>query len=263
MTAHRALFEAKLRALLQYRVAAIAGMGTQLFWGLIRLMIFTAFYRSAPHAQPLVLADTVTYLWLTQALLLLLPWRPDPDVAEMVRSGNIAYELVRPVDLYGMWYARSIAMRVAPTLLRCPPVVALAMLLFGMRPPASFEATALFACGLAFAVLLGAAITSLLTISLLWTLSARGTIAVVMAAVNLLSGALVPLPLFPDWAQRALAWQPFRGLMDTPFRLYMGHLSGWPAFLALVHQLGWTLVLVATGRALLRVGQRRVVVQGG
>jgi ABC-2 type transport system permease protein len=263
MTPYRALLAAKFRGLIQYRVAAVAGICTQFFWGIIHLMIFTAFYRSSSIGTPLAYSDTVTYLWLTQAFLLLLPWRPDPDVTDMVRTGNIAYELVKPLGLYPMWYVRSIAMRVAPTLLRCPLVVGLAMVFLGMRAPPTWQCAALFWCGFVCAILLGAAITTLLTISVLWTLSARGTITMVTAVVNLLSGSIVPLPLFPDWAQGMLAWQPFRGLMDTPFRLYLGHLSGRAAALALAHQLGWTLVLVLLGQSLVRIAQRRIVVQGG
>jgi ABC-2 type transport system permease protein len=263
MRPYRALLAAKFRGLIQYRVAAVAGICTQFFWGVIRVMSFAAFYRSSSSGAPLAYSDTVTYLWLGQAFLLLLPWRPDPDVADMVRTGNIAYELVKPVGLYPMWYMRSVAMRVAPTVLRCPPVVGLAMLFLGMRAPPSWQCAALFSFGLVGAVLLGAAVTALLTISVLWTLSSRGIITMVAAAVNILSGSVVPLPLFPGWAQGVLAWQPFRGLMDTPFRLYLGHLSGRAAALALLHQLGWTVALILLGRSLVRLAQRRVVVQGG
>ena len=41
------IFSAKFRTLLQYRAAALAGCGTQLFWGVIRMMIFEGFYRSS------------------------------------------------------------------------------------------------------------------------------------------------------------------------------------------------------------------------
>jgi ABC-2 type transport system permease protein len=132
-----------------------------------------------------------------------------------------------------------------------------------MRAPPSWQCAALFSCGLVGAVLLGAAITALLTISVLWTLSSRGTITMVAAAVNILSGSIVPLPLFPDWAQGMIAWQPFRGLLDTPFRLYLGQLSGRATMLALAHQLGWTMILILLGQSLIHLAQRRIVVQGG
>jgi ABC-2 type transport system permease protein len=77
------------------------------------------------------------------------------------------------------------------------------------------------------------------------------------------SGSVIPLPMFPDWMQGALAVLPFRGLMDTPFRIYLGILSGQTAFLALLHQLVWTAALVLLGRWVLGRGVRRLVVQGG
>ena len=63
-------------------------MSTQLFWGLIRVMIFEAFYRTATQAQPMTYAEVVNYVWLGQALFALLPWHPDNDVRTMVRTGH-------------------------------------------------------------------------------------------------------------------------------------------------------------------------------
>ena len=70
MSAYVAVVKARFRMLLQYRTAALAGFGTQLFWGLIRVMLFDAFYRSSSAPQPMSYPQTVTYLWLVQAMLL-------------------------------------------------------------------------------------------------------------------------------------------------------------------------------------------------
>jgi ABC-2 type transport system permease protein len=63
--------------------------------------------------------------------------------------------------------------------------------------------------------------------------------------------------------QSAIAALPFRGLIDTPFRIYLGVLNGAEAGAALLHQFAWTAVLVLAGRMLLDRGIRRLVVQGG
>lgn len=258
-----AVLSARCRVLLQYRSAAIAGFGTQLFWGLIRMMIFSAFYASSDAHQPMSLPETISYVWLGQALLLLLPWWLDGEVEEKIRSGAIAYELVRPVDLYAMWYARGIAQRFAPALLRCVPMLLVAGLLLGLRPPASPAALAAFLVHVGAAVLLGSAMTTLMAISLIWTVSGAGVRRLLPAAANLLSGIVVPLPLLPDWMQPIVRWLPFRGLMDVPFRLWIGHIPARQAAGELVFTLAWTAVLVLLGRGLLRLGLRRVVVQGG
>jgi ABC-2 type transport system permease protein len=258
-----AIFGARFRALLQYRAAALAGLATQVFWGFVRVMIFTAFYAASTGPQPMTLPEVITYVWLTQALLLVLPWRPDADVEQLVRSGNVAYELLRPVDLYGLWFARSLAQRTAPALLRCLPMVVLAYAALGMAGPAGPAAALAFGVSIVATVALSAALTTLLSISVLVTIEGKGVHVLVVSVVNLMSGAIVPLPLLPEWIQPLVSALPFRGLMDTPFRLYMGHMAPAAALGAVVHQVAWTIVLVLVGRVLLARALRRVVVQGG
>ena len=258
-----ALTGARFRVLLQYRAAALAGFGTPLFWGLIRVMIFEAFFRSTTASQPMDYPQTVTYLWLIQAMLLLVPWSIDGELRAMIRSGGVAYELLRPADLYWFWYSRAVAGRVAPVLLRCTPMFVVAGLFFGLQPPASSASAAAWLLATVGAVLLSCAITNLLAISLLWTIAGDGVMRLLSLFSMLLSGSIVPLPFFPEWSQPILAALPFRGLIDTPFRLYLGHIPPEGAPAVILHQVAWTTVLVLLGRWLLGCGTRRMVIQGG
>ena len=67
MRPYRAVLSARFRMLLQYRARAIAGFGTQLFWGFVRIMVFDAFYGSYAGAKPMELTVVITYIWLGQA----------------------------------------------------------------------------------------------------------------------------------------------------------------------------------------------------
>jgi ABC-2 type transport system permease protein len=269
---YRAIVSAQFRMLLQYRGAALAGLWTQVFFGLTLIMIYEGFYRRSTAAmRPMAFAQITTYVWLGQALLAMLPWNADGEVRELVRSGAIAYELARPVDLYGAWYARAVAQRTAPTLLRAAPMAVFATVglpLLGLAewqlaPPPSLAAGAGFVAALACALVLGCAISVLINISLMWTIGGDGFVMLFTTAVSLLSGLLIPLPLLPDWAQGALSWLPFAGLFDLPFRIYTGHIPASELAIVLPRQLGWTVALVVLGRWLLGRGVRRVVVQGG
>lgn len=263
MRAYWAIISARFRMLLQYRAAAVAGFATQVFWGLIKVMIFAAFYGAARAPQPMSYAEVVTYVWLGQAMLRMLPWDMEGDIRAMIRSGSVAYELLRPLDLYSLWYARALAWRTAPTTLRALPMFALAIPLFGMQWPASAASGLAWVAATVGALALACAITTLLSVSLLWTVSGDGAARLIVAGVIFLSGMIVPLPLFPDWAQSVIGVLPFRGLVDLPFRLYCGHIPPAGVFGVLAHQLVWTVGLVAFGRWLLGRGTRRLVVQGG
>lgn len=271
MRPYLAILSARFRMLLQYRAAALAGIWTQFFFGIVLIMIYDAFVRSSTRPSPMNMTQLVSYIWLGQALLGMLPWNADNDVRAMVRSGAVAYELTRPIDLYNLWYMRAIALRTAPTILRAVPMIVITSLLlpliglgeWHLRPPPSFGSAVAFAGSLACALLLGCAITTIINISLMWTISGDGFVMLMTAAVSFLSGMIIPLPLFPDWARTIVEWSPFAGLVDLPFRIYTGHIAPGDVLIVLLRQIMWIIVLIVIGRWLLERGMRAIVVQGG
>jgi ABC-2 type transport system permease protein len=257
-----AIFSARCRTLLQYRAAALAGIVTQLFWGLIRMMIFTAFYESASGPMPMDLDAVVTYVWLGQAFLLLIPFRVDGEIAEMIRSGSVGYQMLRPWGLYQHWLARALADRVMPTLLRCGPILVVATAA-GWIKWGHAQAMAAAGAALCGALLLSAAVTMLLNATMFWTISAEGINSIVTALMFVASGMIVPIPLMPP-ALRAFAYAlPFHGMIDVPFRLFSGSIPLGQVWGYLGLQLGWTLGLVLVGRLLLGLAVSRLTVQGG
>lgn len=266
-----AMLGARFRMLLQYRAAAFAGFATQLFWGAIKLMILVAFLEANHHASPMSLPQIAAYVWLGQALLGVLPWNVDTELQEKMMSGAVAYELLRPVDLYAFWYARTMALRTATTFMRMIPMILFAGVLmplcglgaWALPPPVSGGAALYFLMSLTATVALASAITMLMHVALIWTLSGRGFNTVMTGLVIVLSGLTIPLPLFPDWLQPFLYWQPFRGLADVPYRIYSGNIGTDAALFEIVQQIVWTALIVAGGYLWLSVGKSRVVVQGG
>lgn len=262
MKPYLAILSAQFRRLLQYRAAAGAGLACQFFWGLIRMMIFTAFYENARGPTPMSLPDVVAYVWLGQAFILLIPFRGDGDVEQLIRTGNVACELLRPVDLYSLWFARAVAGRAAPMSLRAIPMLLIATAAGWIHWPGGPGLLA-WAAAMASGVLLSAALGNAMTIALFWTVAGRGLTMIFSPTMILLSGMIVPLPLFPQSVQPVLNALPFRGLCDTPFRLFTGHIPPGQAFGVVCHQLAWAAGLILLGRWMLARGMRRAVIQGG
>jgi ABC-2 type transport system permease protein len=258
-----ALLSAQFRTLLQYRAAALAGLFTQAFFGMVIIMVYEGFYSSSTTTPPLTYAQVVTYTWLGQATLGLIPWNVDPEIRSLIRSGGVAFELLRPLDLYKLWFTRCLARRSAPTLLRALPMLALAYGSMGLQLPPTWACGLLWLAANLGALFLSAAFTTLLSTSLIWTVSGEGTNHLLICLIILCSGLQIPLPFYPAWLIPLLDLLPFRGLYDVPARLYLGHIPSSQALGVLAHQLLWTLALVALGRWVLARGLRRLEVQGG
>jgi ABC-2 type transport system permease protein len=111
-------------------------------------------------------------------------------------------------------------------------------------------------------IILGGTISNIITISVLFTIG-DGVERLIPAVVTICSGMVIPLAFFPDWSQPILNFLPFSGLVDGPYKFYLGiyGINQLPALL--LHQLIWTTLLMGLGRGMLLKARRRVIVQGG
>jgi len=74
--------------------------------------------------------------------------------------------------------------------------------------------------------------------------------------IMLLGGQLIPLSLYPDWAQVILSYTPFPILAALPAEALLGKLS-WPNFFSgLGVGVVWTLVFLGLGHLVFRMGVR-------
>jgi ABC-2 type transport system permease protein len=258
----------KFIAGLQYRAAAWAGIATQFFWGGISLLVFHAFYQSAGFgAGPMTFSQLADLIWLRQAFLaLVMLWNMDGELLEMIAGGNVAYELCRPLGLYGFWFFRILALRISRTLLRCVPILTITFFLpepWAFHLPPNPAAALLFAPSLILAALLVTALCMFICVLTFVSLNSYGARVLFGTLGEFLMGALIPIPFLPPALQRVLDWLPFRYTADFPFRVYSGHISGAEALTGLGVQCLWLAVLVASGLLCFRFVQRRIVIQGG
>ncbi|MBR7620452.1 hypothetical protein JKL49_13750 [Phenylobacterium sp. 20VBR1] len=271
---YAAAFSSRFLLMMQYRAAALAGFFTQCWFGAVHVMVLAAFYLGAPEAaaaSPISLTQAVTYTWLAQGLLAVMPWVGDPEIADGVRSGSISYDRLRPVDAYALWYVRAAGWMTA----RVVPRVALMILAAGIvlplmgqgqwawQPPASLSAALLFLLSETLAIALACAIIMLINIIVVATMNARGINFLMQPIVIIFTGNLLPLALYPDALRTFLLVQPFAGVLDIPNRIYFAALTGQMAWAGIGLQMFWTALFIVLGRFWLARVMARLEVQGG
>ena len=267
MRAYYSLFKMRVLRGLQYRIPAMAGVCTQFFWGFMYIMIFEAFYKSTPTVQPISFTQLIQVIWLQQSFLwFIVLWIRDADLIFLITSGNIAYELCRPVDIYYFWYAKLIAYRLSSTLLRCLPILIVAFLLpqpYTFLLPSNFQVFFLFLITLLLGLILVVAISMLIYISTFFTLSLTGSILIYGVFGGFLAGMIIPVPLMPNILRNISYMLPFRYTSDLPFRIYAGNIGMEEALISIVVQVFWIIIIVLSGKIWMKKALKRIVVQGG
>jgi len=262
-----ALFRIRFINSLQYRAAALAGVSTQFAWGFMEILAFSAFYRADPAAFPMRFSEMVSYIWMQQAFLSLFSaWYWETEISESITQGSIAYEMVRPMSLYGRWFSMQTANRLAGMLLRCVPILLVAFVIpqpFRASLPSDALQMGLFFVSMVLGVGVINAFSMLMYTSLFWVISYGGIRSISTSVVELLSGSIIPLPFFPPAIRRVAELMPFACMENMPLRIYSGNIAGVDAWRGIALQLFWLTVLVIAGQLAMRRALKKVVVQGG
>ncbi|WP_300014871.1 ABC-2 family transporter protein [Pseudonocardia sp.] len=254
------LVRAGFRRYATYRQAALAGLTTNIVFGLLRAAVLVAVLAERPVVAGYDVAAAVTYVWLGQGLLTVVLLWGDTELYRRIRSGDVVVDLGRPWDLQAAMLATDLGRAGFAVLARLVPPVAFGAWAFPFRWPEQASTWALFAVSALLGVVVSFGVRFLLNASAFWLLDARGVIAMWGVVGGVLSGLVVPLAWFPEWARTALAFTPMPSLFQIPIDVFLerGNAPG-----ALAAQAGWAVALLAAGRVALRRGSRRLVVQGG
>lgn len=243
-----------------YLQAALWGLVTNLFFGLLRISILLALFDGRPQVAGLTGGDAVTYVALTQTFIASFSLFGWAEFMRTIHRGEVATDLLRPLDLLASWAAQDAGRAAGQFVLRGLPMLVLFALLWGARMPALPPETLLsvvpaWACGFAYRFLVNCAA--------FWSPDAVGIGRFAWVLLGLGCGFLMPLRLFPDWLRAALAWTPFPSMLNTTVELWLGLKTGAAAWGALGVQMGWTVALLGLCAWVLRRGLGRLEVAGG
>lgn len=264
-----ALFRIRLTEGLQYRAAAFSSLAIGIFWGIIQCVLYTVFYKygdNSGNINGMTLSQTITYIWLGQALMIFQAMPIDSEIITKIRNGDVALELCRPLDLYSHWFAKSAAGRLGFGWIRLLLTIVVAFILpigYRMQAPASLAGFILFLISVVSAFLLCSCYAMLMTTIRMNITWGDGPTLILALMSSVLSGVDLPLRLWPDFMQPFLKLQPFAGFMDIPGQLYVGTILPENAILPIGIQLLWSVIFIITGRIVMNKKMSTMLIQGG
>ena len=195
------------RRQLVYRWANLAGLATNIFFGVIVSYVYIALFQANGQSGGVVngftLRDTLRYIWLVQALIMVVLPFGWFDLMLTIRTGEVVSDLSKPSDFFWYWFSRESGRNVYYLLFRCIPTYLAGMLLFGIGAPTGWDRWLLFGASLFFAATLGVAYRFLYNIIAFWVVEARAAGGFAQVIALFFGGSYVPVVFFPALAARA------------------------------------------------------------
>ena len=252
---------------MQYRASYISGIICQFAFGFMYLFLYIAFFENGVP-QNFNQSQMASYIWLGQAFFAMFNYGDlcKKEISQPIVTGNVSYQLLKPINLYDNWYFQSITKSIAKVAVRCLPILLVSALMpsgYNLSLPASWGHFGLFALSLILGCALMSAIKMVMYIMSTYTIDAKGVFAICYAVFGFLGGSIVPLPMLPKAVQTVLNFFPFRYVSDLPYRIYIGNLPIKDCLIQTAIQFAWLILLIVVGRIVLTRKSRKMIVQGG
>jgi ABC-2 type transport system permease protein len=261
-----ALLWSGFRRYATYRQATIAGTFTNIVFGFLRCYVLLAVAAGATGGEPggYDREQLATFVWVGQGLLAVTGIWGWTDLADRIRTGDVASDLLRPVPPVTAYLAADLGRAGHAVLTRLLPPVIVGALAFPMAVPQRWQTVPLFLISVVLAVVGSFGCRFLVNASAYWLHDARGPLMFWTLGSGILAGLYFPLRLLPGWAAGTL-WiaTPLPGLLQTPLDVLVERDPPGRQVALVVLQAAWAVALLWLCRVVQRRAERKLVVQGG
>ncbi|MCC6573879.1 MAG: ABC-2 family transporter protein [Planctomycetes bacterium] len=263
MGVYLAFVSMSFRRQFAYRAANWAGLFTNSFFLFFRAYALGALFVGREAVGGMSLEHVVSYITITQALLMVIPQWGTIRLAESVRSGQIAVDMCWPANFFGMHMSRRMGMSAYYFLTRCLPLCVIGAATGLLHPPAQWWHLLPMLLSVAMAAWIANSLLFIIEVSAFWMESERGVRMILGGLTNFFSGLILPLSFFPAWLEAASRYMPFRYTLNLPAEIYLGRVAGEALWQQLAMQLGWLMALSLLCHGLFAAGTRKLIIHGG
>ncbi|MBA4495419.1 ABC transporter permease [Paenactinomyces guangxiensis] len=249
--------------MLAYRVNYYSGIVIYSLNIGVYFFLWMAIYGDQSSLQGLTAVQMATYIavsWMARAFYFN---NLDREIAQEIRDGTVAIQLIRPYHYLLVKAFQGFGEGMFRLLLFSVPGMIVVSLIFPIHLPVNAEVWYKFALSLVLGFIVNVQVNILTGICAFFILNNQGLIRAKRVAVDLLSGLVIPIPFYPEWAQTILSYLPFQAISYLPSMVLVKGLAGTEFIHAILVQAAWCVLLWIPIRAIWKKARKTLIVQGG
>lgn len=244
-----------------YKTANWAGLFTNIFFMFFRGALFESIYTHSETIGGLTITNTLSYICISQAILMVVPQWGFLGVEEDIRSGQIAIYLSRPVNYFYSILFKKLGTSLFYLFYRTLPLMAIGAWAGFLNLNFSLLNILSFIISLFLAAWIAITLNFLVEVSAFWLESSRGLKMLMMGFLNFMSGLVIPIAFFPDNFKKISSYLPFEHTLNSPTMILIGNNTN--IFKTLMLQFCWVIMLTIVSSKIFTIGENKAAINGG
>ncbi len=223
MQKYFSLFTITLQEIFAYRLNMLMWRVRQVFVFLVPFFIWKSILGQGGEIYGYNFAAIMTYLFGTTVLRSLVMGSRTIDLGWMINSGNLTIPLMRPINIFGLFFTRDLAdklFNLSFIIFEIPLII----LLF--HPPVFLQTDVVsilfFIVSVILAILIYFFINIIFGSLAFWSRDIWAPRFLLMMIMEFASGTMFPLDMLPEYWQNIVFMTPFPSLLYVPLKIYLG-----------------------------------------
>jgi ABC-2 type transport system permease protein len=246
-----------------YRASYFINIVSQFVSYIAIFFLWRAVYSGGAVIGGMDWGDMQGYLLISLFTSALISGSSEFRVSRAIWTGNIAVELVRPVDYQKANFAITVGNGIAEGVLVAAIGIVFAVLIGFTVPPNQPVTWFFFLLALLFSFVTKFLIVYIFGLLTFWTMGGMGLSWFRRGLTDFFSGAIIPLTFFPGWLQTVAAWLPFRGIVSVPATIFIEQMPASQILASFAAEAAWVAGLWYLARLIWHFAMRKVTIQGG
>lgn len=258
----------ELKRQLSYKGAFYLWIFISMFGSFISYFLWMAIYGSSESGVigNLTQNEMVVYIFMVYVTSSLVTISISDWVSEDVVKGNVAMNLIKPIDyrlsLISMGIGDMAYRFIAPGIFVWAGVEIYKVFWLGMEL-VSIQTVLVYLLSCLMSFLIFVLFDFCFGMIAFFTTYIFGMLMAKTALLSFLTGQLIPISLFPEVFQKLFDFLPFSSMVYTPVMIYLGKYTGDMLLFALLRQFFWVVFLYLLGSVIWKQVTKRLVVLGG
>lgn len=183
--------------------------------------------------------------------------------SKWIMAGEIGTELLRPMGLFALLGMRRLGEFFFSVIFQAIPVLIIGYFFLGGVGPASIVHLGLFFVSVFVSIGIMFYVEMLFGMGCFYTITYYALTYTKQALMELFSGGIVPLALFPGVIADMLSFLPFAGMVSIPINIFLGKYTVKESLFYILIEIFWVIVLWGIAHIVYLHVIKKVIVQGG
>lgn len=229
---------------------------------IVYIFVWKAIYSQTGDTSGFSLSQMVTYYILAISFSSIATWGINQMMAHSIRNGQINKELLNPISYFKYYFGINLGELAFATVVGIATFI-ICSIFWNLALPANIIDFIL--CLLV--ILLGIPITFFIQMIVgtigFYTNSIWGMQILRKAIIQIFSGIIAPISLFPLWFQKLSEFLPFKELIYTPINIWLGQVSYNQIIFIVMKQILWGIILYVISKLFFNHAIKNLTINGG